>query len=139
MFLLAQIMKTKAYKTILLEKMFPISGCASMNCKTRVFSKILRTMMTTVALKVGCCQKSFHLNFIRWMNSRKSVTVLCVQMDFDASYLSCLVDEKYIRNLFEKNIAAAKRLRKEVTSLSLPNNWSAFNLFAHNVYVIKIN
>ena len=34
-------------------------------------------------------------------------------MNYDASYLSCLVDEKYIRNLFEKNIAAAKKLRKE--------------------------
>ena len=56
------------------------------------------------------------------MNSRKLVTVLSVQMDCDASYLSCLVDEKYIRNLFEKNIAAAKKLRKEVTSLSLINN-----------------
>ena len=56
------------------------------------------------------------------MNSRKLVTVLSVQMDCDASYLSCLVDEKYIRNLFEKNIAEAKKLRKEVTSLSLLNN-----------------
>ena len=135
-----QIIKTKAYKTILLENKFPISGCASMNCKTRVFSEILRTMMTTVALKVGCCQKSFHLNFIRWMNSRKSVTVLSVQMDCDASYLSCLVDEKYIRNLFEiKILLQQKKLRKEVTSLSLLNNWSAFNLFAHNVFVMKIN
>ena len=43
------------------------------------------------------------------MNSRKLVTVLSVQMDCDASYLSCLLDEKYIRNLFEKNIAAAKK------------------------------
>ena len=67
------------------------------------------------------------------MNSRKLVTVLSVQTDCDASYLSCLVDEKYIRNLFEKNIAAAK-----ITSLPLLDNLSAFNLFAHNVYVIKM-
>ena len=113
MFLLAQIMKTKAYKTILLEKMFPISGCASTNFKTRVFSKVLRTMMTTVASKFGCCQKSFHLNFILGMNWRRSVTVYSVEMNFDASYLSCLVDEKYIRNLFEKILLQQKNLEKK--------------------------
>ena len=137
MFLHAQIMKTKAYKTILLEKMFPISGCASMNCKTRVFSKVLRTMMTTVASKVGCCQKKFSPQLYTMNEWQKIGNCIIYTGGLWCVIFILLGTWEIYTQFLWKNIAAAKNL--EITSLSLPYNWSAFNLFAHDVYVIKIN